>query len=132
MSRFLRPRCIALLVCLGLLLPSKPARADGLQTTAVEVIVGIVAVTAVITTAVILAIRHHPSITGCVSHGPNGPAISQGGQTYLLTGATANLPPGEQVKVEGKKKDTDSTGSRQFFVEKLKKDYGPCAAAPAP
>jgi hypothetical protein len=134
MSRSLRLRCIALLVCMAILIPARPARAESLHTAAVEIIVAIVAVTAVITTVIVIGIRHAPSIQGCLRESPDGLEMASTGdnQTYLLTGDTASLKAGERVKIQGKKKGKDAAGNRHFFVEKFKKDYGPCSAAAAP
>jgi hypothetical protein len=135
-NRRFRLGCVVLFVCLCLLAPAKPAHAESLHAVAVEIVVGIVAVSVALTVAIVLTIRHQPSVTGCAAAGPGGLQIQSQGdnRTYLLVGDTGGLKPGERIKVQGKK-GNDATRSSTFFVEKLKKDYGPCkgtAATAAP
>lgn len=127
MSAFLRRRVVACVVVLAMLaLPARPARADTLKTDAELVIVAIVAVTAAITVAIVLAVKHHPSVTGCVSQGPGGlTLVSEGDQTsLLLAGDTNGITPGDRIKVQGKK--NGPAGNRRFVVDKVKKDFGAC------
>ncbi len=129
MPRMVRRRLVVLVAILSLLLPARAAKADEFGRDVALAVVAIVVVTAAITTAVVLSIRHHPSITGCATQGANGFEITSEGsdpQLYLLTGDTVGVKAGERIKVQGKKNGKDAMGSRHFFVEKIKKDYGAC------
>ena len=132
MSALVRRRLVVLLVILALVFPARPARADEIKNEVIVAVVAIVVVTAAITTAIVLSIRHHPSISGCVTDGPAGmQMVNEGDQTsFLLTGDTVGVKAGERVKLQGKKNGRDATGSRHFFVEKIKKDYGVCRVTP--
>ena len=130
MSRLLRRRFAVLIAVFLLLLPSRVARADELGRDVALVVVGIVIVTAAVTTAVVLSIRHHPSINGCARQGANGLEFTSEEsvpQLYLLTGDTLGVKAGERMRLQGKKNGKDAIGSRHFFIEKIKKDYGVCA-----
>lgn len=128
--RKLSRRPLALLLCC-VLFSSRPARADGLHTAVVEVIVGIVAVTAAVTVGVVLAVKHHPSLKGCATDGPGGLQLTAGdGQTYTLLGDLDGLKSGETISVSGKKQK-GSTPVRKFIVEKSRA-YGPCTAGATP
>ena len=91
------------------------------------------AVSVVATVLIVHAAHHSPTVTGCVAAGADGMTIQNEGdqQSFLLTGDTAGIKAGDRVKVQGKKKSKDASGSRHFFVEKFKKDFGPCQVAPA-
>lgn len=125
-------RAIAVItIILLMLLPVREARADTIKNAAIAAIVGIVVVTAVITTAVVLTLKHHPSVTGCVAQGANGlQLLNEGDRTsFMLAGDTIGVKAGERVKLSGRKNGKDAMGSRHFQVEKLKRDYGPCQPA---
>ena len=81
---------------------------------------------------VYFAVRHNHSLTGCAVPGANGLQLqSQGDQpTYALIGDVAAMKPGERIRVSGKKEKQKTGDPHQFLVERLTRDYGPCAAAP--
>jgi hypothetical protein len=123
----------ALLLCISLLLFPKPTRADTLKTDATEIIVAAVAIGAAIGIGIYFLVRRPPSIAGCVALGPDGLGLKNESdqQTFSLIGDTAGIKAGNRVKVSGKKKKKDSTGKRDFIVDKLSKDYGTCKVASA-
>jgi len=84
--------------------------------------VGVAAVTVV----VLYVTLHKPSITGCVqsANGTNSLTDNKNNLTYTLV-TNAEIKPGEQVKLSGKKKK-DKDGHLSFRVKKVKQDYGPC------
>ena len=84
--------------------------------------VGVAAVTVV----VLYVTLHKPSITGCVqsANGTNSLTDNKNNLTYTLV-TNAEIKPGEQVKLLGKKKK-DKDGHLSFRVKKVKQDYGPC------
>jgi hypothetical protein len=93
----------------------------------VAIIVGV----AVAITGVGFLIYHethqHPSITGCVVSGADGPTLKNetDKKVYALSGDFAVLGVGERGSLKGKKVK-DPSGRASFQVEKLTKDYGTC------
>lgn len=96
------------------------------------IIIGVVAVAAVVTVGVVYAVKHKPSITGCAVAGSAGLTLANEGdsQKFVLTGDTAGIKPGDRVKIQGKKQKATAGASRGFTVLKLKHDYGACPARP--
>jgi hypothetical protein len=47
----------------------------------------------------------------------------------MLIGDIANIKTGDRIRISGKKNKKDASGKRDFLVEKLTKDYGPCTAS---
>jgi hypothetical protein len=133
MTRPLRRRFIVLLVCLALLFPARPARADGYGTSIALAVVALVGITVVVTLVIVHSAHHSQNVTGCALAGADGLTLQSEGdqQTYLLTGDTVGIKAGDRVKLKGKKKAKDATGSRHFVVDQFKKDYGTCRAAPS-
>ena len=127
-----RRRLVVFCVVLALLLPVRTARADTLKTDATLIVVGIVLITVAITVAVVVVVRHSPSITGCVAEDGNGFALEDESDhaRLVLAGDTTGLKAGDRIQVKGKKKGKDAQGSRRFVVEKLRHDYGLCKATP--
>ena len=97
--------------------------------------VGIGAVIAVGTVALIKVHDSHHVIKGCVSSGPDGLEVRnvKDNKTYALTGITANVKAGDIIQVHGskEKKQKDSAGVQDFKIEKMSRDYGPCTTAAA-
>ncbi len=121
-----------LLVCVSVFLFPKPLEAQGFNIgpskgDVVAVIVGIVAVGVVIGVGVVLLVRHHPSLTGCVASGPDGMTLENelDHAAFTLTGATAGLKAGERVHVIGHK-EKGAPGGKAFWVQEVRRDYGPC------
>lgn len=133
MTRPLRRRLIALLVCLALLFPARPARAAGYGTSIAIAVVALVGITVAVTLVIVHSAHHSQNVTGCAVAGADGMTLQNEGdqQTFLLTGDTVGIKAGDRVKLKGKKKSRDATGSRHFVVEQFKKDYGVCKALPA-
>lgn len=134
MNLFLRHKTTALVLCVCLLLLPRPAKADiGIsQGQVIGIGVAIAAIGAAIGVGVYFLVRKPPSVTGCVSSGPNGLTLRNESdqQTFSLIGDTAAIKPGDRIRVSGKKKKTETSGKRDFLVEKQGKDYGPCRVAP--
>ncbi len=103
------------------------------KTQAGWIIVGIAASGAAIGIGVYYAVHHGHSLRGCAVSGADGLQLeNQGdGQTYALVGLVAAIKPGERVRVSGKKEKKKGSATQQFLVEKLSRDYGPCALASA-
>jgi hypothetical protein len=98
-----------------------------------EAVGAVVGVGAVIGVGIYFAVHANHSVTGCTVAGAGGPQLQQDQQTWSLVGTIAAIKPGERVRVSGKKQKKVGEAARPFLVEKLARDYGPCAAkAPAP
>ncbi len=124
----------SLLILLLFATTAKQARADIVSKTDVTLIfVAVAAVGAAIAVGVVFAVRHNPSLKGCAWESPSGLQVvnESDSRTWLLTGDTAAVKPGDRVRVSGKKKKVKSGEPPQLIVEKFKKDYGVCHAAPA-
>ena len=100
-----------------------------------EIIGGIVAVAAVAGGVIVFVIYHNhqsQSIRGCAESGPNGLELQNEGdqKTFQLLGITAQVKPGDRVRVKGKRKKAakGSSGNPAFLVDSLTKDYGACTA----
>lgn len=138
MKRALCRRIVILLLCVCMLPVRTPAQ-SGSPTisngSAALVIAVIAGVGAAIGIGIYYAFNHSHSIRGCAVSGPNGLELQNEGdqKTFLLQGITPDLKSGDRVRVKGKKVKTakGSTGTPNFLVEKLAKDYGPCKVAPA-
>ena len=119
---------LAALVCSGATSCSKTQVALSVTAMAAVVVGTTVAVTYTVQNS-------HHRLQGCVFSGPNGLELRTGdAKIYALEGYTATIKAGERVKLHGSKlkKTKDSTGDQVFAVEKLNRDYGPCAAVVAP
>jgi hypothetical protein len=95
--------------------------------------VGVAAIGAGIGIGIFYAIHHGHSINGCALSGPSGLELQNRGdqQTYALIGEVAGIKPGDRVRVSGKKSKANSAATRQFLVEKVSRDFGPCEVAHA-
>jgi hypothetical protein len=98
--------------------------------------VGIAAAVVVGTVVLIEVNKSHHTIKGCVTSGPDGLEVhdEKNNRTYALTGVTANVKPGDIVKVSGSKQKNakDNAGNQDFKVAKMSRDYGPCTAPATP
>jgi hypothetical protein len=98
---------------------------------AVGIFAVIAAVGAGIAVGIMVAVRHHPSITGCAA--ANGDSLTllseDDRQSYALSGDIAAIKAGDRVRLSGKKK-SDRSGNHMFEVLTFRKDYGPCHATP--
>jgi hypothetical protein len=98
----------------------------------VGIAVGIGAV--VVGTVVLIEVHesHKHNIKGCVTAGPSGLEVhnEQDDKTYALIGGSPNVKVGDIIKVHGKKeKGLKDDGAREFMVDKMSRDYGPCKVA---
>jgi hypothetical protein len=93
------------------------------------VIIGVVAVVAGLGFVIYYSVHHGHSLKGCAVSSADGlKLVNESNQeTFDLTGETASIKPGDQVRVSGKKAK-GTQGQRQFVVSKLSKDYGGCRA----
>ncbi len=134
MKRALRP-FVSLVILFALLFTSvRPARASlPTQGEVTAIFIGVAAIGALVGVGIYYAVRKTPSITGCAASGPNGLTLQNEAdqQTFALIGDTAAVRSGERVRLAGKKRKKDPTGSRAFLVDRLSKDLGPCKVAPA-
>jgi hypothetical protein len=91
---------------------------------------GIAGAGAAIGIGVFYAVHHGHSLTGCAVLGSDGIELVSEGvhETWLLVGEVNDIKPGERVHVSGKKEKKDSANTRQFLVEKVSKNFGPCDA----
>jgi hypothetical protein len=110
-----------------------PARATSLDTTARNIVIGIVAVTAAVAVVITLVILHESrkdrTITGCVSSEGSGMTIAdeKDQQVYALSGNTVGITPGERMSLKGKK--AKSKGAKHTLVwvaTNVNKDFGVC------
>jgi hypothetical protein len=122
----------AVIVSCLLFTGTREAKADSLQNQVILAFVGVAVAAAAITVGIVYAVRHNPSLKGCVEDGPGGLQIRNEGdsRTWTLLGDTAQVKPGERVRVSGKKKKVGSGESPELIVEKLNKDYGARHARP--
>jgi len=105
--------------------PSNSAIAGG--------IAGITAGMAGIAVAVGVVHSHHV-LSGCVVNGSNGPELkTSDAKTWSLEGNSANIKPGDRVKVHGARSGHKKTasGAEVFTVDKVVKDYGVCETPPS-
>jgi hypothetical protein len=91
-------------------------------------IVGAIAAVAVVTVMVIHYSKKS-AITGCVNSGGNGMTLTdeKDKQIYALSGDTADIKPGDRIKLQGKKvkpKGPDKT--LVWEAKKVIKDFGVC------
>jgi hypothetical protein len=95
-----------------------------------------VGVGAAVVVTVVLVNKAHHSMKGCVFAGQNGIEVRTEGdkKAYALSGVTENIKVGDLVQFHGSKvkKVKDSSGDQTFTVEKISKDFGPCAVTPSP
>jgi hypothetical protein len=131
MKRKLFRRALIVVLCLLLITPTSPAKAESFGAIKDEVIIAIVVAGAAIGVGLYFAFHHGASLKGCAASGPGGLALTnQGDQlVYQLSGDTADIKPGDLVRVKGKKRHA-KVSTPTFLVEKLSKDYGPCPIHP--
>jgi hypothetical protein len=122
--------CSGILVIVLTMALATPARANGLDDAARNIVIGIVAVTAGIAVlATFLILRHRSpksTITGCVKAEANGLSVTdeKDGLNYTLSGSTIGVRPGDRVTLKGKRKDMGTTIG--FEARTLTRDFGAC------
>lgn len=128
------------IVALGSLLLCGAASPDGCQTApppshkgaeaaAIAIVAGVV-----IGTVVLVEVhKSHHIIKGCVTASASGLQLMnvKDNRTYTLLGATSHTHVGDIVQLRGNKEKEDG-GERAFVVKRMRRDYGPCDAAPEP
>ena len=123
-----------MIVVLGLAL-AKPAEAQLINgqvgPSGGPIVVGIVvtAVALVVATVLIIHYSKKRAITGCVVSGQSGMTLidEKDKQTYMLSGDTTDIKPGDRMKLKGKKvkpKGPDKT--LVWEAKKVTNDYGAC------
>ena len=130
--RISRPRRILLVAALSALACTGLTSCSNTQ-----IGLSIGAITAVVvgtTVGVTLAVQHsHHTAQGCIYSGANGLQLRMDdAKIYSLTGELADVKVGDRLKVHGtrvNKVKGASSGGQVFVVEKVNKDYGPCAAS---
>ncbi len=130
-QKYLRRGVLVVVMSVAL---TAPARADNLNTTARNIIIGIVAVTAAVAVVLTVVILHESKkdkiITGCVSSSVNGMTIidENNSRVYELTGNTVGITPGERLRLKGKKaKSRDSARTLIWVTTSVNRDLGACA-----
>jgi hypothetical protein len=95
--------------------------------------IGVIGGVAAVGVGVYFAVHHGHSLRGCAVSGPSGLQLQNRGdqQTWALAGEVAQIKPGEQVRVSGRKQKKTAGNPPQFLVDKLTKDYGSCTAESA-
>jgi hypothetical protein len=111
---------------------SRPAVIYGASNAKVAgIIAGIAGAGIALGVGVTMAVKHeNHSVAGCAHSGPDGVELTSDSdkQTYTLIGDVAGVKSGDRVRVSGKKSKDKAAGTRQFLVEKVSKDLGPCEA----
>jgi hypothetical protein len=101
----------------------------------VGTVVGAAAIVAATTVIIIEVNNAHHTLKGCVTGGAGGYELATlgDGKVYALSGATGDLKVGDILKVHGTKHRAgkDASRPRDFAVEKINHDYGPCSATAA-
>jgi hypothetical protein len=125
----LRHRIVTGLICVSLVAIPSTAKADSLTNAAIGVGVAIGAVGIGIGFGLYYAIHASNNLSGCAVGAPDGLELRQkdNPQVWRLLGDTGAIKPGERIRVVGKRKKKSTGATRNFIVEKLAKDYGPCS-----
>ena len=92
--------------------------------------VGVGAVIAIATVVLVEVHNSHHTLKGCVTTSPNGLQVISDfdGKVYQVSGVTANVKVGDQVRLHGAKEKSKGSSNRTFIIQEIKKDYGPCKA----
>ena len=127
--------CGVLIVALGVAL-AKPAEAQFINgqigPSAGPIVAGIVGTAAAVVVVTVLVIHYSKkrAITGCVVSGQSGMTLvdEKDNQTYMLSGDTTGIKPGDRMKLKGKKvkpKAPDKTLG--WEARQVSKNYGACS-----
>jgi hypothetical protein len=120
-----------LVVVLSLALAT-PAKANNLDNTGRNIVIGIVVVTAAVAVVITVVILHESkkdrTITGCVKSEGNGMTIAdeRDQQVYSLTGNTVGITPGDRMSLKGKKAKSKGDQPRVWVATSTIKDFGVC------
>jgi len=103
-----------------------------------EVVGATVGISAAVVVGVVVLVevnKSHHTIKGCVSAGPNGVVVENESdkKSYMLVGDPSKVKVGDVVRLRGtkEKKQKGSSGTQDFVVTNMSRDYGPCKAVPA-
>jgi hypothetical protein len=78
----------------------------------------------------LLAVHGKHFVKGCVSGAPGSLSLgTDDAQRFTLVGAPASMHAGEMMRLKGHKGAKDKSGNRNFLVDGVAKDYGPCKVA---
>ena len=94
---------------------------------------GIAAAVVGTTIGITLAVQHsHHTLQGCIYSDADGLKLrTSDAKVYTIKGETADIKVGDKLKLHGSKEKKIKGApavDQVFLVEKLNKDYGPCAA----
>lgn len=81
----------------------------------------------------VAVVHSHHMLSGCVIAGANGPELKTAdAKTWSLEGDSANVRPGDRVKLHGARAGHQKgSGANVFRVDTLVKDYGSCEVSRA-
>jgi hypothetical protein len=78
----------------------------------------------------LLAVHGRHVVKGCVSGEPGNLSLgTDDAQSFALVGAPASMHAGEMLKLKGHKGAKDKAGHRNFLIDGVARDYGPCKSA---
>ena len=131
---------LSLLVCCGATSGSCNSSNDNFQIgpSTGEVVGVSIAAVAVVAAAIIIPVeisKSHHTLKGCILSTPAGLELrTTDNKTYALSGSTADLAPGNTVRIHGdrQKHDKNTPGDQVFVIQKMQKNHGPCQALTAP
>jgi hypothetical protein len=127
--------CGVLIVALGVAL-AKPAEAQFINgqigPSAGPIVAGIVGTAAAVVVVTVLVIHYSKkrAITGCVVSGQSGMTLvdEKDNQTYMLSGDTTGIKPGDRMKLKGKKvKPKPPDKALVWEARQVSKNYGACS-----
>ena len=106
--------------------PGVPGLAKTVHT-AEEITIPVVAVIAVVVVYAVVHSKH--TIEGCSVAGAGGMTLRESGgqQIWELAGDTASIKRGERIRLSGRRGKKPNSGDREFTVNRLVKDKGPCS-----
>jgi hypothetical protein len=126
-----RPTAIVL-IWMSLRLLARPAEIQSYVPNK-DLAIGYGAIAAGVVTLIYSSINEGHFIKGCTVSSQSGLQLQDEGnnRTYMLLGVTANIQPGDRIRLKGKKSTKDSSGNRVFLVQQIVKEYGHCKVQPA-
>ena len=110
---------------------AQPARAAKTETVLI-VVAAATAAAAIAALAIISSVQHRHKkilITGCVTAAENGMTLTdeEDNRSYTLSGETADLKPGDRMKLQGKKLKQKRSGKTPVWeTSMVVADFGVC------
>jgi hypothetical protein len=101
----------------------------------IGVAVGAVAIVAAVIIIPVEINKSHHTLKGCVLSTPAGLELrTDDNKTYTLSGTTADISPGNTVRLHGDRRKTPkgAAADPEFVIQKMQKNYGPCQALASP